>query len=165
MANNVNAAYGFRPVKGVSGDSRVDYYTVSSLSARIFEGDPVEISASGLVIKSTSTLPTAILGVAAKGSGVIGAAQTGFPVYPARGNTFIIQVNGTSAVAATVQGTRCGLVQGSGSTTSNLSAVAVDSTLTSTSYPVLILKIDNRPDNALGLYPEMEVEILSRVDP
>jgi hypothetical protein len=164
MANNVNAPFGLRPTKAPGGATRVNAYTVSSASARIFEGDPVELS-SGLVIKSTSTLPTAILGVAARDSGVIAAGGlTGFPVYDDPNGTFLAQVNNSaSVVAATVFGTRCGLVQGSGDTNSGLSAVAVDSTLTSTSYPILILRAANRGDNASGAYLECEVKIASRL--
>jgi hypothetical protein len=165
MANNANAPYGLRPSKSNgAGETRVNYYSVSSASARIYEGDIVELS-SGLVIKTTATVPTSLLlGVAARGTGAISAQIDNFPVYDDPGTRFLAQVNnGTSAVAASNFGTRCGLVQGTGDSTSNLSAVAVDAATTSTSYPVLVLRRDLRADNALGAYTECEVKLMSSI--
>lgn len=164
MANNANAPFGLRPVKGISGETRVNYYTVSSASARIYEGDLVELS-SGLVIKTTATVPTSLLlGVAAAGTGAISGAVSNFPVYDDPQQRFLAQVNnGTSAVAASNFGTRCGLVQGSGNNDSNLSGVAVDAATTSASYPVLVIRRDLREDNALGAYTECEVKIMNHI--
>jgi len=164
MANNANAPFGLRPVKSSSGEARVNPYTVSSASARIYEGDLVELS-SGLVVKTTATVPTSlILGVAAAGANAVATAGAQLSVYDDPNQRFLAVVaNGTSAVAVSSFGTRCGLVQGSGDSNSDLSGVSVDAATTSTSYPVLVIRRDARPDNALGAYTECEVKIMNHI--
>lgn len=143
MANNANAPFGLRPVKSGSGPDRINYYVVYSASAQIFEGDLVELS-SGLVIKTTATVPTSLLlGVAAHGANATATSGATLGVYDDPQTKFLAQVNNSaSAVATSSFGSRCGLVQGTGDSKSGLSGVAVDAATTSTSYPILVIRRD-----------------------
>lgn len=163
MANST-AAYGFKPSKSESGESRVNYYTVSSASARIYEGDMVELS-SGLVIKSTGTIAVTSLGVAARDTGVIvTGGVTGFPVYDDPGSLF--QVKAQASAANANIGTRIALNQGTQTNVNGLSVQTVDCSTTSTSYPLVVCGIVRRVDNdttAPGTNLDLLVRIASHV--
>lgn len=146
MANAL-APFGLKPVRSASGETRVNTYTVSSASARIYEGDLVEFS-SGLVIKSTGTTAVTALGVAARGSGAITGQITGFPVYDDPSTEFHAQANASAGV--TTIGTRVALNQGTATVYNDISVQTVDALVTSTSYPLLILGYSQEVGNDTG---------------
>lgn len=156
MANST-ALFGFRAVKSEGGPSRVNYYTLSSASAQVYEGDIVEIS-GGLVIKSTAATPTP-LGVAAQASGTITAQNTRFAVYD--DPDCIYMAKAATAVTITSVGLRCAIANFSATGLSGVSVESVDVGTQSTSYPVLILGLVDRPDNASGNNADIFVKLKS----
>jgi hypothetical protein len=142
MANNF-APFGLRPLSSESGETRVNYYTVSSASTQIYEGDVVELS-SGLVIKSTGTLAVTALGVAAKQSGTI-TGTFSLPVYDDPGTIFAIMANASAAVANI--GTKLPLVQGTATNYNGVSVETLSVVANSSSYPLQLVGFDTTPGN------------------
>lgn len=141
--SNAFAPFGLRPLSSESGETRVNYYDVSSASTQIYEGDIVELS-SGLVIKSTGTLAVTGLGVAARQSGTI-TASFKLPVYDDPGAIFAVMANASAAIANI--GTRVPLVQGTATNYNGVSVETMSVVATSTSYPLLVVGFDTTPGN------------------
>lgn len=153
---NTQAPFGFRPIQSNSGETRVGYYVLSSASARVYEGDVVELS-SGKVIKSTGTTAITALGVAARPSGEITAEISKFPVYDDPQQLYACQA--TSGAAQSQMGARIAITQSTSSNYEGFSNQSVDAASTSTSWPVLALRLVSRPDNESGNYCELIVQL------
>lgn len=162
--SNPQAHQGFIASKSESGDVRVNYYTVSSASAQIYQGDIVELS-SGLVIKSTGTTAVTALGVAARESGaMVAGGITRFPVYDDPGQIF--ETRAAASAANANIGTRVALNQGTLTNYNGQSVQCVDASTTSTTYPLIVIRLVDAPDNdttAPATYAKLEVKIASHV--
>lgn len=153
---NTQAPFGFRPIQSDSGESRIGYYVLASTSARVYEGDVVELS-GGKVIKSTGTTAVVALGVAARASGALTGEISRFPVYNDPKQLYACQAK--SAATQTQVGIRAALVQSTSSNYEGFSNQSVDAASTSTSWPVLILGLVSRPNNESGNYTELIVQL------
>lgn len=143
--SNAFAPLGLRPVKSEPGETRENYYKVSSASAQIYEGDVLEVNSSGLVQKSTGTTAITALGVAGRASGVLTGQIARFPVYDDPGTIFVAMAQASNATANI--GTRVALNQGTATNQNGVSVETVDVASTSTSYPLLVLGFSSEVGN------------------
>lgn len=158
--SNAFAPFGLRPVSSESGETRVNYYTVSSASTQIYEGDVIELS-SGLARKATGTIAITALGVAAKASGTI-TATFSLPVYDDPGAEFEIMSNASAATSNI--GSRFALAQGTATNYNGVSVETFDVTLSSTSYPLILMGFATNPGNdTASSYMTCRVKLASHV--
>ena len=155
---NVNAPYGLRPVKSSSGEDRVNYYPLSSASARVYEGDLLTLS-SGSVIKATTVSSVTLLGVAAANSGaIVTGGISSFAVYDDPSQIFSIQA--ASAVAQSQVGVCYAFATASATAGTNLISIeALDIATQTAACPLLLLGLVNAPDNATGNFARCLVKI------
>tara|TARA_R100001129_G_scaffold106027_1_gene72452 strand:- start:799 stop:1353 length:555 start_codon:yes stop_codon:yes gene_type:complete len=171
---NVDAAFGFVPIRHLSGNgySRANKYTITSgLSEDIFTGDLVIITADGVITPHTATEVNNI-GVFA---GVSYTASDGsyvysqyFPtgttassiiayVYDDPYTVFKVQSAGTPA--QTNIGNCADVVAGTGSTITGQSGFELSGTMSNGTATCKILGLYEGPENAFGTNAIMEVLI------
>ena len=170
---NVDAAFGFVPIRHMSGNApRTNRYTIASgLAENIFKGDLVIIINTGLITPHTAT-ETNNIGVfdgcsytAADGSYVYseywptGTVATDIIayVYDCPYTVFKVQSAGTPAQANI--GNCADVVAGAGSTITGQSGFSTNGTMAATAATVKILALHETPDNAFGANAVMEVLI------
>lgn len=168
---NTNGPFGLRPSRSASGgEPRTTQYTITAASAAaIYLGDPVGFS-SGTVVIGTDA-GTAHLGVFAgcqyvNASGDIifskrwpadtGASEVKALVWDDPNQLFTIQSDGTTATTVASIGVAYDLDVTAGTASIGVSKTVLQPGATSgAAYKVLGL-ID-KPDNAWGIYSEVEV--------
>ena len=170
---NVDAAFGFVPIRHMSGNApRTNRYTIASgFAENIFKGDLVIIINTGLITPHTAT-ETNNIGVfdgcsytAADGSYVYseywptGTVATDIIayVYDCPYTVFKVQSAGTPAQANI--GNCADVVAGAGSTITGQSGFSTNGTMAATAATVKILALHETPDNAFGANAVMEVLI------
>tara|TARA_R100001015_G_C4603456_1_gene158413 strand:- start:693 stop:1247 length:555 start_codon:yes stop_codon:yes gene_type:complete len=171
---NVDAAFGFIPIRHLSGNgySRANKYTITSgLSENIFTGDLVIITADGVITPHTATEVNNI-GVFA---GVSYTASDGSYVYSqyfASGTTgsniiayvyddpyTVFRVQSAGTPAQTNIGNCADVVAGTGSTITGQSGFELSGTMANGTATCKILGVWEGPENALGANAVMEVLI------
>lgn len=163
---NVNAPYGFKPIKSASGgaDLTINYYRVASGTARIGKGDLVALQSSGNIARETSATAVGpwigIAMIASSGSAGVGGIAN-FPVCDDP-NT-IYQVQGpTAALAQTdlfrIVQVNCGTAPDSNT---GLSKDVLTNTAATASNGVRLLRLVADPKNAFGAYQQLEVKLNS----
>lgn len=162
---NVNAPFGFRPIKSMSGGQHtmVDYFKVASGASRIGKGDLVELGANGVVARATSA--TAVgpwIGVSMIDTG--GSAPAGgiqLPVCCDPSSEY--EVQGPTATLAQTDLFRIVKVNCATAPDSNtgISKNVLTNTDATASNGVRLLRLANRPDNAFGAYQILEVRLNS----
>ena len=170
---NVDAAFGFVPIRHMSGNApRTNRYTIASgFAENIFKGDLVIIINTG-VITAHSPAEVNNIGVfdgcsytAADGSYVYseywptGTVATDIIayVYDCPYTVFKVQSAGTPAQANI--GNCADVVAGAGSTITGQSGFETNGTMAATAATVKILALHETPDNAFGANAVMEVLI------
>ena len=129
--------------------------------AAIYPGDAVALSDDGQIDPATSAA-SPILGVA-----LTYAAAAGEDVMVADhpDQRFVVQADGSDVDAQTDIGNNCLILDTAGDATYRVSRQELDSSTisavstTSAAYPLRILKIDERPDNALGAQADVVVAV------
>ena len=171
---NVDAAFGFVPIRHLSGNgySRANKYTITSgLSEDIFTGDLVIITADGVITPHTATEVNNI-GVFA---GVSYTASDGSYVYAqyfasgTTGSDFIayvyddpytvFKVQSAGTPAQTNIGNCADVVAGTGSTITGQSGFELSGTMSNGTATCKILGLYEGPENAFGTNAIMEVLI------
>ena len=171
---NVDAAFGFVPIRHLSGNgySRANKYTITSgLSEDIFTGDLVIITADGVITPHTATEVNNI-GVFA---GVSYTASDGSYVYTqyfptgTTGSDFIayvyddpytvFKVQSAGTPAQTNIGNCADVVAGTGSTITGQSGFELSGTMSNGTATCKILGLYEGPENAFGTNAIMEVLI------
>src|SRR5210317_1789298 len=153
---NVDAAFGFVPVRHLSGNgySRANVYTITSgLAENIFTGDLCIITADGVITPHTATEVNNI-GVFA---GVSYTASDGSYVYDDPYTVFKVQSAGTTA--QTNIGNCTDVVAGAGSATTGQSGFEISGTMAADAATAKIIALYDAPDNAFGANAIMEVLI------
>lgn len=162
---NVNAPFGFRPIKSMSGgqSTMVDYFRVASGTARIGKGDLVELGSSGNIARATSA--TAVgpwIGVSMIDTGAAAPAG-GLQIPVCCDPSAEYEVQGpTAALAQTdlfrIVKVNCGTAPNSNT---GLSQNVLTNTDATASNGVRLLRLANRPDNAFGAYQILEIRLNS----
>ena len=170
---NVDAAFGFVPVRAMSGFApRANKYTITStLAENIFTGDLCIITADGVLTPHTATEVNNI-GVF---GGVSYTASDGSYVYSqywASGTTgtniiayiyddpyTVFKVQSAGSPAQTNIGNCADVVAGTGSTTTGQSGFEISGTMANSAATAKIIALHDAPDNAFGANAVMEVLI------
>lgn len=177
---NVDRPDGLKFVRmRTGGDPVIERLYISSASTNIFRGDPIVYDSSGnaagtaadaeiadvnspfvshVVVDIDAVANTTAPTVPTVDYLASGASGYVFAI-PVRNAVFEIQedsVGGNMAVTAISE--FCDLTFGAGSTTTGLSGCELDSSDAGTGDNVRILRLVNRPDNALGTNARWEVE-------
>lgn len=161
---NVNAPFGFRPIKSMSGGQSlmVDYFRVASGTARIGKGDLVALQSSGNVARETSA--TAVgpwIGVSLIDTGGTIAAGGAIQIPVCCDPNAEYEVQGpTAALAQTdlfrIVQVNCGTAPDSNT---GISKNVLTNTAATAANGVRLLRLANRPDNAFGAYQVLEVRL------
>ena len=171
---NVDAAFGFVPIRHLSGNgySRANKYTITSgLSENIFTGDLVIITADGVITPHTAGEVNNIgvfAGVsytASDGSYVYaqyfpsGTTATNIVAYVYDDPYTVFKVQSAGTPAQTNIGNCAEVVAGTGSTTTGQSGFEMNGTMSNGTASLKILGLYEAPDNAFGTNAIMEVLI------
>ena len=171
---NVDAAFGFVPIRHLSGNgySRANKYTITSgLSEDIFTGDLVIITADGVITPHTATEVNNIgvfAGVsytASDGSYVYtqyfpsGTTGTDFIAYVYDDPYTVFKVQSAGSPAQTNIGNCADVVAGTGSTITGQSGFELSGTMSNGTATCKILGLYEGPENAFGTNAIMEVLI------
>ncbi len=171
---NVDAAFGFVPVRHLSGNgySRANVYTITSgLAENIFTGDLCIITADGVVTPHTATEVNNIgvfAGVsytASDGSYVYsqywpsGTVATDIKAYVYDDPYTVFKVQSAGTTAQTNIGNCADVVAGAGSTTTGQSGFEISGTMAAGTATAKIIALYDAPDNAFGANAIMEVLI------
>lgn len=171
---NVDAAFGLKPVRHLSGNgySRANKYTIASgLAENIFTGDVVIIIADGVLTPHTAT-ETNNIGVfagvsytASDGSYVYsqywpsGTVATDIVAYVYDDPYTVFKAQSAGTPAQTNIGNCCDLVAGTGSTTTGRSGFELSGTMSNGTATAKIIGLYEAADNAFGTNAVMEVLI------
>jgi len=170
---NVDAAFGFVPVRHMSGNApRANKYTITSgLAENIFNGDAVILTADGVINVAAAT-ETNILGIfggvsytASDGSYVYsqywptGTTATNIVAYVYDDPYTVFKVQSAGSPAQTNIGNCADIVVGSGSTTTGQSGMEISGTMAATAAQCKILALYDAPENSFGANAVMEVLI------
>jgi len=170
---NVDAAFGFVPVRHMSGNApRANKYTITSgLAENIFNGDAVILTADGVINVAAAT-ETNILGIfggvsytASDGSYVYsqywpsGTTASDIVAYVYDDPYTVFKVQSAGSPAQTNIGNCADIVVGSGSTTTGQSGMEISRTMAATSPQCKILALYDAPENSFGANAVMEVLI------
>ena len=186
---NLNSPKGFKPIKNLDGSSWngkvVPFLLPSTDAVNMFIGDPVDIAGSS---NSTTingfkagTLPTIIKATEGATYYIMGAivdiyhptdiddslrkryrvADTDTIVMVALGNNLIFEIQSDEDIVYGDIGANANYAAGTGgSTVTGYSSAMLDSDVgNDATYQLTLLRILNRPDNALGDYCKCEVFI------
>ena len=171
---NVDAAFGFVPIRHLSGNgySRANKYTITSgLSEDIFTGDLVIITADGVITPHTATEVNNIgvfAGVsytASDGSYVYaqyfasGTTGSDFIAYVYEDPYTVFKVQSAGTPAQTNIGNCADVVAGTGSTITGQSGFELSGTMSNGTATCKILGLYEGPENAFGTNAIMEVLI------
>ena len=170
---NVDAAFGFVPIRHMSGNApRTNKYTIASeLAENIFKGDLVIIVAAGTLTPHTAT-ETNNIGVfdgcsytASDGSYVYseywptGTTATNIIAYVYDDPYTVFKVQSAGTTAQTNIGNCADVVAGAGSTVTGQSGFEISGTMAAGIATCKILALHETPDNAFGANAVMEVTI------
>ena len=174
---NVDAAFGFVPVRHMSGNApRTNKYTITSgLAENIFSGDMVILTADGVITPAGAT-ETNQLGVfagvsytASDGSYVYseywpsGTVATDIVAYVYDDPYTVFKVQSAGSPAQTNIGNCADIVAGAGSTTTGRSGFEISGTMAATAAQCKIIALHDAPDNAFGANAVMEVLVNEHV--
>ena len=170
---NADAAFGFVPVRHMSGNApRTNQYTITSgLAENIFTGDLCILTADGVVTPHTATEVNNI-GVfagcsytASDGSYVYseywpsGTVATDIIAYVYDDPYTVFKVQSAGSPAQTNIGNCADVVAGAGSTTTGQSGFEISGTMAAGAATCKILALVDSPENAFGANAVMEVLI------
>jgi len=170
---NVDAAFGFVPIRHMSGNApRTNKYTIASgLAENIFTGDLVILINTGLLTPHTAT-ETNNIGVfagvsytASDGSYVYseywpsGTVATDIVAYVYDDPYTVFKVQSAGAPAQTNIGNCADVVAGAGSTVTGQSGFEISGTMAAGIATCKIIGLYESPDNAFGTNAIMEVLI------
>ncbi len=170
---NVDAAFGFVPVRHMSGNApRTNKYTIASgLAENIFTGDLVILINTGLLTPHTAT-ETNNIGVfagvsytASDGSFVYseywpsGTTATDIVAYVYDDPYTVFKVQSAGTTAQTNIGNCADVVAGAGSTLTGQSGFEISGTMAAGIATCKIIGLFESPDNAFGANAVMEVLI------
>ena len=170
---NVDAAFGFVPVRHMSGNiPRANQYTIASgLAENIFSGELCIIDANGQITPHTATEVNNIgvfAGVsytASDGSYVYsqyfptGTSATNIIAYIYDDPYIVYKVQSAATPAQTNVGNCADVVAGAGSTLTGQSGFEISGTMAAGTATCKILGLYDSPDNAFGTNAIMEVLI------
>lgn len=174
---NVDAAFGFVPVRHMSGNApRTNKYTITSgLAENIFSGDMVILTADGVITPAGAT-ETNQIGVfagvsytASDGSYVYseywpsGTVATDIVAYVYDDPYTVFKVQSAGSPAQTNIGNCADIVAGAGSTTTGRSGFEISGTMAATAAQCKIIALHDAPDNAFGANAVMEVLVNEHV--
>tara|TARA_R110002050_G_scaffold82247_4_gene176002 strand:- start:675 stop:1229 length:555 start_codon:yes stop_codon:yes gene_type:complete len=170
---NADAAFGFVPVRHMSGNSpRANKYTITSeLAENIFMGDLCIVTSGGVVTPHTAT-ETNNIGVfagvsytASDGSYIYsqywptGTTATNIVAYIYDDPYTVFKVQSAGSPAQTNIGNCADVVAGTGSTTTGQSGFEISGTMAGSIATCKILALHDSPENAFGANAVMEVTI------
>ena len=170
---NVDAAFGFVPIRHMSGNApRTNKYTIASgLAENIFKGDMVIVVAAGTITPHTAT-ETNNIGVfdgcsytASDGSYVYseywpsGTVATDIIAYVYDDPYTVFKAQSAGSPAQTNIMNCCDVVAGAGSTLTGQSGFELSGTMAAGIASCKILALYDAPDNAFGANAIMEVTI------
>ena len=170
---NADAAFGFIPVRHMSGNApRTNQYTITSgLAENIFSGDLCIITAGGVVTPHSATEVNNIgvfAGVsytASDGSYVYseywpsGTVATDIIAYVYDCPYTVFRVQSAGSPAQTNIGNCADVVAGAGSTTTGQSGFEISGTMAAGAATCKLIALVETPDNAFGANAVMEVLI------
>ncbi len=174
---NVDAAFGFVPVRHMSGNApRTNKYTITSgLAENIFSGDMVILTADGVITPAGATEVNQ-LGVfagvsytASDGSYVYseywpsGTVATDIVAYVYDDPYTVFKVQSAGSPAQTNIGNCAVIVAGAGSTTTGRSGFEISGTMAAGAAQCKIIALYDSPDNAFGANAVMEVLVNEHV--
>ena len=170
---NVDAAFGFVPIRHMSGNApRTNKYTIASgLAENIFKGDMVIVVAAGTITPHTAT-ETNNIGVfdgcsytASDGSYVYseywpsGTVATDIIAYVYDDPYTVFKAQSAGSPAQTNIMNCCDVVAGAGSTLTGQSGFELSGTMAAGIASCKIIALYDAPDNAFGANAIMEVTI------
>ena len=170
---NVDAAFGFVPIRHMSGNApRTNKYTIASgLAENIFKGDMVIVVAAGTITPHSAT-ETNNIGVfyvcsytAADGSYVYseywpsGTVATDIIAYVYDDPYTVFKAQSAGTPAQTNIMNCCDVVAGAGSTLTGQSGFELSGTMAAGIASCKIVALYDAPDNAFGANAIMEVTI------
>jgi hypothetical protein len=168
---NVDAAFGFVPVRHMSGYApRANKYTITSgLAENIFSGDAVILAADGTLQPAGAT-EVNVIGVfagvsytASDGSYVYseywpsGTTATDIVAYVYDDPYTVFKVQSAGSPAQTNIGNCADIVAGTGSTLTGQSGFEISGTMAAGTAQTKILALYDAPENAFGANAVMEV--------
>jgi hypothetical protein len=175
---NANVAFGLKPLRHQSGapynGSARKYFIPATDGTAVYIGDPVKSGGTGDTDGMTPTVAQAAAGDTIRGVvvGVVADTATSLPyraastaryVLVADDPDLIFEVQEDSvggALTITELGENADIIVAAGSTVTGMSGVMLDSSDHKTTTAQLrIIKLVNRPDNALGTNAKIEVLI------
>ena len=170
---NADAAFGFIPVRHMSGNApRTNQYTITSgLAENIFSGDLCIITSGGVVTPHSATEVNNIgvfAGVsytASDGSYVYseywptGTVATDIIAYVYDCPYTVFRVQSAGSPAQTNIGNCADVVAGAGSTTTGQSGFEISGTMAAGAATCKLIALVETPDNAFGANAVMEVLI------
>ena len=170
---NADAAFGFVPVRHMSGNApRANKYTITStLAENIFTGELCIITSDGVLTPHTATEVNNIgvfAGVsytASDGSYVYsqywptGTTATNIVAYIYDDPYTVFKCQSAGSPAQTNVGNCCDVVAGAGSTTTGQSGFELSGTMAAGTASCKIMALYDAPDNAFGANAVMEVLI------
>jgi len=170
---NVDAAFGFVPVRHMSGYApRANKYTITSgLAENIFNGDSVILAADG-TLQPAGAGEVNVIGVfggcsytAADGSYVYseywpsGTTATNIIAYVYDDPYIVFKVQSAGSPAQTNIGNCADIVAGSGSTNTGQSGFEISGTMAAGTAQCKIVALYDSPENSFGANAVMEVLI------
>ena len=170
---NVDAAFGFIPVRHMSGNvPRANKYTLATgLAENIFTGDLCVLINTGYITPHTAT-ETNNIGVfagvsytASEGSYVYsqywptGTSATNIIAYIYDDPYTVYKIQSAGTPAQTTIGNCADVIAGSGSTTTGQSGFSLNGTMSNGTATCKIIGLWESPDNAFGANAIMEVLI------
>jgi len=173
---NVNAAYGLRPIRHLTGgEIRTNQYPIlTGYAANIFTGDPVKLVTATGTLNIAAGGDTDAIGVFAGCSYVNASGEEKFSKYWPTGTAgtditafvyddpniiFAIQSDATGITQADV-GAQADWEIVAGSTSIGISLTNLDASayLGATASGLRVLRIIEMPDNEAGAYADVEVQ-------
>lgn len=169
---NINGPFGFRPIRHMSGREIVqnEYTIASAYSSNICTGDPVEMTGTGRNIQLSAANNVDSIGVFVGCQYVNSQGEQKFSKFWPASTTateikafviddpdviFEIQM---STVALADIGQLANWHAGTANTTTGVSGAYVDATtMAASDASVRILRLVDRPTNAIGAYGKVEV--------
>lgn len=172
---NTNAPYGFRPLRHrMGGIIRPSKYRIASASGTaIYSGDPVKLLNTGYI--DLAAAGNRILGIFAgcnyvqsngsivftpywpASTATLGSADVEALIYDDPNIIYQVQSGGTPAVADL--GTLADHVAGTGSAVTGQSGAYLSGTIGTGTAGFRILDFVNKPDNEIGAYADVEVQL------
>lgn len=158
-----DAPFGYKAIRTLNGgEARLGEYLVSSLSARIFTGDLVDLlNSAGTITRRTTSSTENVLGASAEEFNQSGTASVKIKVFDDPSTVYEVQANNTAAITQAKFGNSYRIIATTGNTSLGASKEEVDigTSAASASHIVRAIRLSPKLDNDLSLNSIVEVVV------